>query len=120
MCFGQSVAPQPVHSARVRGSTSARQPRASQMSGVALGSKARAAGDGLARVNAAAAVAASVAAVTVHLLTPLAGSAWTGSLLILTVAGLIGAATHVAAAWLLRLTELGQLAATTIAVVRAS
>jgi thiosulfate reductase cytochrome b subunit len=29
-------------------------------------------------------------------------------------------ATHVAAAWLLRLTELGQLAATTIAVVRAS
>jgi putative peptidoglycan lipid II flippase len=73
-----------------------------------------------ARVGLATAAAAGVAGVIAHILTPLTSPAWTGSLLTLAAAGLLGAVMYVAAAHLLRLTELRQIAATAIAGIRTS
>jgi putative peptidoglycan lipid II flippase len=73
-----------------------------------------------ARVLIAAAVAGCAAAGTVHTLAPLIGAGWAGSAVALVTAGLVGAAGYTVAARLLRLTELRQIAATTIAAIRAS
>ncbi|AYF26759.1 murein biosynthesis integral membrane protein MurJ [Micromonospora tulbaghiae] len=70
------------------------------------------------RVAVAAGVAGSCAAATTSALTPQVGSGVNAALLMLSVAGVVGTATYVAVARLVRLTELQQLVATALAGIR--
>jgi putative peptidoglycan lipid II flippase len=71
------------------------------------------------RLAVAVAVAGCAAEVTARLVAPVSGGAWVGPLVTLATAGAVGAAGYLAAARLLRLTEVRQLAATAIAGIRA-
>jgi putative peptidoglycan lipid II flippase len=72
------------------------------------------------RLLAATTAGAAVAAVAVRTLAPVVGSGTSGSLIIIAVASLTGAASYIAAARLVRLTELRHLVATAIGGLRTS
>jgi putative peptidoglycan lipid II flippase len=69
---------------------------------------------------AAVVVGTAAAATTAHVTARYATTGWSGSLVVLTVAALVGAAGYTAAARLLRLSELRDVAAATLAVLRTS
>lgn len=73
-----------------------------------------------ARVAVAAGIAGSCGAVTAYALTPLIDSGFSAALITLSAAGVVGTAVYVAVARLVRLTELQQLVATTLAGIRPS
>ncbi len=73
-----------------------------------------------ARVAVAAGAAGGCGAATAYALTPLAGSGWTAALITVAGAGGLGTAAYVGAARLVRLTELRQLVAATLAGIRTS
>lgn len=68
----------------------------------------------------AAGIAGSCGAVTAYALTPLIDSGFSAALITLSAAGVVGTAVYVAVARLVRLTELQQLVATTLAGIRTS
>jgi putative peptidoglycan lipid II flippase len=72
------------------------------------------------RMAAAVVVGTAAAATTAHVTARYATTGWSGSLVVLTVAALVGAAGYTAAARLLRLSELRDVAAATLAVLRTS
>lgn len=72
------------------------------------------------RVLVAATIGAVCATLAVRTLVPVVASGWIGSLITITVAGLAGVASYVAAGRLLHLTELRQLVTTTMGSIRPS
>ena len=73
-----------------------------------------------ARVAVAGGLAGSCGAVTAYVLTPLIDSGFPAALITLSGAGVVGTAAYVVVARLVRLTELQQLVATTLAGIRTS